>query len=299
MPRLLHFYLSTFLLLAPLVTCVGVGMYWGRKGHPFGEPFISILVTTVTTPALVFHILATTRLEPTLLVEVVGGTLLALLLCTLLCAGALRMCKLPVLDLLPTAAMPNAGNLGLPLSYLAFGEIGLSAAVVFFAVTSFIQNTVMVRILPGSTGPGSWRSPIMLSCVTAVLLRALGVPIPQWLLESAHLLGSVTVPLMLISLGHALAMIPSSGLRLGAWVGGLRLFIGMVAGYLAAAALGLQPELAGVVMLQAAMPCAVLSYMYAQRYTDVSNVSAGAILVSTAAFLALAPVVLWLTGSDI
>jgi len=168
---------------------------------------------------------------------------------------------------------------------------------VFFAVTSFVQNTVMVRIRPGSSGPGSWRSPIMLSCVTAVLLRALGVPIPQWLLESARLLGSVTVPLMLISLGHALAMIPSSGLRLGAWVGGLRLCIGMAAGYMAAAALGLQPELAGVVMLQAAMPCAVLSYMYAQRYTDVSNVSAGAVLMSTAAFLALAPVVLWLTGS--
>jgi len=288
MVALFNFYLSTLLLLAPLTTCVGVGVYWGRKGHPFGGPFITILVTTVTTPALVFHTLATTRLDTALLIDLVGGSALAL-----------RLCRLPVRNLLPTASMPNAGNLGLPLSYLVFGEIGLSAAVMFFAVVSFVQHTVMVQVLMGSAGPGSWRSPILVSCVTAVVLRALDAPIPQWLLESARLLGSVTVPLMLISLGHALAMIPSSGLRVGACVGSLRLLVGMVAGYMAAAAMGLQADLAGVLMLQTAMPCAVVSYMYAQRYTNLSEVSAGAVLVSTVAFLILAPVLLWLVGSGV
>jgi len=299
MVALLNFYLSTLLLLAPLMTCVGVGVYWGRKGQPFGGPFITILVTTVTTPALVFHTLATTRIESALWVDLVGGTLLALLLCALLSALALRLCRLPVRNLLPTASMPNAGNLGLPLAYLAFGDIGLSAAVVFFAVTSFVQNTVMVRMLSGSAGPGSWRSPIILSCVAAATLRTLDAPVPQWLLESARLLGSVTVPLMLISLGHALAQIPSSGLRTGALVGGLRLLAGMAAGYTAATAMGLQSALAGVLALQTAMPCAVVSYMYAQRYTNVSDVSAGAVLVSTVVFLALAPVLLWLAGSGV
>lgn len=295
MGSLIHFYLSTALLMAPLMTCVGVGLFWGRKGHPFGGPFITILVTTVTTPALVFHTLATTELEPSLLMDLVAGTLVALLGCALLAALVLRLCRLPVRDLLPTASMPNAGNLGLPLSYLAFGDIGLSAAVVFFAVASFIQHTVMVRLLSGNAGSSGWRSPIMIACVAAVGLRALEAPIPQWVLESARMLGSVTVPLMLISLGHALAMIPSSGLRAGAVVGGLRLAAGLTAGYLVATAMGLQSDLAGVLVLQTAMPCAVVSYMYAQRHTDQGNVSAGAVLVSTVVFLLLAPVLLWLT----
>jgi len=299
MATLLHFYLSTLLMLAPLMTCVGVGVFWGYKGLPFAAPFITILVTTVTTPALVFHTLTTTRIESALLLDLVGGTLLALLLCTLLSALVLHWCRLPVRNLLPTAAMPNAGNLGLPLAYLAFGETGLSAAVVCFAVTSFVQNTVMVRMLPGSAGPGSWRSPIILSCLAATGLRALNLPVPPWLLESARLLGSVTVPLMLISLGHALAMIPSSGLRIGTQVGALRLSCGLATGYLAATAMGLQTDLAGVLILQMAMPCAVISYMYAQRYTPLGNVSAGAVLASTGVFLALAPGLLWLTGSRV
>lgn len=299
MASVAQFYLSTALLLAPLMTCVGVGVYWGRKQHPFGGPFVTVLVTTVTTPALVFHTLATTQLEPSMLADLVGGTLLALFLCALLAAGVLRLCGLPVRNLLPTATMPNAGNLGLPLSYLAFGDIGLSAAVVFFAVASFVQNTIGVRILSGSAGPGSWKSPVMLACLVAVGLRMLNVPIPMWVLESARLLGSVTVPLMLLSLGHALAMIPSSGLRTGAVVGLLRLAGGMVVGFVVATAMGLSADLVGVLVLQMAMPCAVVSYMYAQRYTDLGDVSAGAVLVSTVVFLALAPILLWLAKGGV
>ncbi len=41
------------------------------------------------------------------------------------------------------------------------------------------------------------------------------------------------------------------------------------------------------------MPCAVVSYMYVKRYTTQGDTAAGAVLVSTVAFLLLAPVILW------
>ena len=104
---------------------------------------------------------------------------------------------------------------------------------------------------------------------------------------------------MLLSLGHALAMIPSSGLRTGAVVGLLRLAGGMVVGFVVATAMGLSADLVGVLVLQMAMPCAVVSYMYAQRYTDLGDVSAGAVLVSTVVFLALAPILLWLAKGGV
>jgi len=61
--------------------------------------------------------------------------------------------------------------------------------------------------------------------------------------------------------------------------------------------LGLSDDLAGVLILQMGMPCAVVSYMYSRRYTDMGDTSAGAVLVSTALFLALAPLFLWLSTS--
>jgi len=272
---------------------VGIGLYWGKRDLPFGGNFITTLVTSVTTPALVFHTFVTTHLDDRALADVAAATLIALLLCALICAALLKAWKLPVLSLLPTAFLPNAGNLGLPISQLAFGDAGLSVAVAFFAVNSFVMHTIAVRMLPGVNTKGSWKSPILLASVVAVALRLLNVPVPAWIIETARMLGAVTVPLMLLSLGHALALIPSNGVRDGAKVGAIRLVVGLVTGLAVVWAMDLEPVLAGALTLQMAMPCAVVSYMYARRYTPLGDTAAGAVLVSTVVFLLLAPLMLW------
>jgi len=288
-----QFYLSAIVLMLPLLFCVGIGLYWGKRDLPFGGNFITTLVTSVTTPALVFHTFVTTHLDNRALADVAAATLIALLLCALICAALLKAWKLPVRSLLPTAFQPNAGNLGLPISQLAFGDAGLSVAVAFFAVSSFVMHTIAVRLLPGVNTKGSWKSPILLASVVAVALRLLNVPVPAWIIETARMLGAVTVPLMLLSLGHALALIPSNGVRDGAKVGAIRLVVGLLTGLAVVWAMDLEPVLAGALTLQMAMPCAVVSYMYARRYTPLGDTAAGAVLVSTVAFLLLAPLMLW------
>ncbi|WP_454672957.1 AEC family transporter [Achromobacter pestifer] len=290
-----QFYLSAIVLMLPLLTCVGIGVFWGKRDIPFGGTFITTLVTSVTTPALVFHTFVTTHLDDRALADVAVATLLALLLCAVVGALLLKVWKLPVRTLLPTAFLPNAGNLGLPISQLAFGDAGLSVAVAFFAVNSFVMHTIAVRLLPGVNTKGSWKSPILLASVVAVALRMLHIPVPDWLIETARMLGAVTVPLMLLSLGHALALIPSNGLRDGAKVGAIRLGVGLAAGLVVVWVLDLEPVLAGALTLQMAMPCAVVSYMYAKRYTPLGDTAAGAVLVSTVVFLLLAPLMLWFT----
>jgi predicted permease len=288
-----QFDLSAIVLMLPLLSCVGIGLFWGKRDLPFGGNFITTLVTSVTTPALVFHTFVTTHLDDRALADVAAATLIALLLCALISAALLKAWKLPVLSLLPTAFLPNAGNLGLPISPLAFGDAGLSVAVAFFAVNSFVMHTIAVRMLPGVNTKGSWKSPILLASVVAVALRLLHVPVPAWIIETARMLGAVTVPLMLLSLGHALALIPSNGVRDGAKVAAIRLVVGLGTGLAVVWALNLEPVLAGALTLQMAMPCAVVSYMYARRYTPLGDTAAGAVLVSTVVFLLLAPLMLW------
>ncbi|MGB3431308.1 AEC family transporter [Achromobacter sp.] len=293
MSAVVQFYFSSIVLMLPLLFCAGIGVYWGKRDLPFGGSFITMLVTSVTTPALVFHTFVTTHLDDRALADVAVATLLALLLCALACALLLKASKLPVRTLLPTAFLPNAGNLGLPISQMAFGDAGLSVAVAFFAVSSFVMHTIAVRLLPGVNTKGSWKSPILLASLVAVALRLMHVPVPEWVIETSRMLGAVTVPLMLLSLGHALALIPSNGLRDGAKVAAIRLVVGLAAGLAVVWALDLEPVLAGALSLQMAMPCAVVSYMYVKRYTTQGDTAAGAVLVSTVAFLLLAPVILW------
>lgn len=296
---LFAFYLSTLALLAPLASCVGIGLYWSRRKLPFSANFLAMLVTSVTTPALVFHTLVSTPLDNSVLLEIGGVTVLALAVTAILCALALRLLRMPVRDLLQTAAFPNAGNLGLPLAHLAFGESGLSGAIVFMAVCSFLQNTLGVRSLPGADSVGGWRSPVVVASAVAVACRILELPIPSWAMESAAMVGSLTVPLMLISLGYALAFIPAGGIRSGSSVAAMRLAAGAMGGFVAGWIAGLEPALHGLIVLQMTMPCAVLSYMYATRYTDKGEISAGAVLVSTLAFLLLSPLILAAVGAPL
>jgi predicted permease len=58
-----QFYLSAIVLMLPLLSCVGIGLFWGKRDLPFGGNFITTLVTSVTTPALVFHTFVTTHLD--------------------------------------------------------------------------------------------------------------------------------------------------------------------------------------------------------------------------------------------
>jgi predicted permease len=298
--NLVNFYFSMLALLAPLIVLVLIGTVWGKKGHDFPAQFITVLATTITTPALVFHTLVTTRISNAAMAEVAIGAVLALALAVVASAGMLKLSGLPVRKLLQTAAFPNSGNLGLPISHLAFGDAGLSTAIAFFAVCSFTQHTIGVRLLPGTSGMASpWKSPVLIAAVLAVACRLTGFLPPQWVLESAALVGSMTVPLMLLGLGHALAVIPAAGLRGGSIVGAIRLSLGLGAGYGSGWIIGMSPEVSSILALQMGMPCAAVSYMYARRYTDAGDVAAGAVLVSTLAFLLLSPMLLWLLGSNL
>src|SRR5690606_41570905 len=100
-------------------------------------------------------------------------------------------------------------------------------------------------------------------------------------------------------LGYALASIPASGIRAGSLIGGMRLAIGAASAWLVTTLLGLSDDLQGLFILQMTMPCAVMSYMYATRYTDKGETSAVAVLGSTAAFFALSPVIMAAEGAPI
>ncbi|MFQ6685419.1 AEC family transporter, partial [Bordetella pertussis] len=86
MLAVVQFYWSAVVLLLPLLACAGIGAYWAKRDYPFGGTFITMLVTTVTTPALVFHTFVTTQLDDRALLAIAGASLLALLACALACA---------------------------------------------------------------------------------------------------------------------------------------------------------------------------------------------------------------------
>jgi predicted permease len=287
--------------LLPVIVCTGIGIYWGLSKKDYPAEFVSNLAISIATPSLVFYTLVSTQLDNALLSKVALSAVLLIAIMALIASVILKILRLPVLFLLPCATFPNAGNLGLPMSQLAFGDDGLVIAVALFAIFSFVQHTLAVSVLvwanrrQASTEhvKRSFPYAVALMGTSAVILKAFAIPVPPPILNSAKLVGSLAVPMMLISLGYALSTIKQSSVGEGAKLALARMMTGFLSGLVLLSLLNL-PELVGEVLVQQVlMPVAVVNYIYTQRFTPLGHTAASAVLISTVFFALMAPAVLW------
>jgi malate permease and related proteins len=111
---------------------------------------------------------------------------------------------------------------------------------------------------------------------------------PLWISNTTTLLGNCAVPLMLFSLGVALARLRFGGTTRAIIMSALRLILGIATGYGVSWAMGLEGTIRSVTILQSAMPVAVFNYLWALRYDNSPEEVAAMVLGSTVlAFLVL------------
>ncbi len=287
-------------ILSILIDVVGpvflsslVGYVWALRGAPFDPKFVAVLVTGIGTPCLVIDSLSASGLQA----SVLGSIALAAVLCLgLMLVGAyalVRLMGLPVAVYVPALTFPNTGNMGLPLGLFAFGQPGLALAIGYFAVTSFFQFTLGQGLALGRLDLGALlRMPLVWAVAVGLGLAVSGVHPPQAIGRAVHILGGLTVPLMLLSLGYSLARLKLASLARGVGFSLARLFGGFAAGWLVATALGLDGVARGVIVAQSSMPSAVYNYMFAERFNNQPEEVAGIVIVSTLLAVVLLPLFL-------
>ena len=290
MEGLLSSYLGLVGVVLPLAACLLVGYFWQRFNR-FEPAFVTFLVTRVSTPALVFHTLVTAPFEGSLLAQVAAMAVLSLVLCATFSLPVLRGLGARQPAHWMAAVFPNSGNFGLPVAYLSFGQEGFAVALIFFATCAIIQHSL------GATAMRKQFSlravlvqPSLIAVALALLARAAPFTQVEPLMQTTRLLGGVTMPLMLLMLGNALARMPRAGLRGGVPVSVARLVLGPVAGCAAAWLLDVPAGIAAIGIVQMAMPVAVISHVYACAADPAdADAVAGAVLISTLAALVLLP----------
>jgi predicted permease len=251
---------------------------------------------TVGAPCLIFS--SVVKLDGGLasLGELAVAVALAHLLFAIIGYAVLRAADLPTTTFLGPAVFANTGNMGMPICYFAFGEVGLALAVSYFAITTLIHFTV---------GQWTWtgvvsfrqilRTPLAYAAVVAVGALASEAEIPGWLLRTTTTLGGFTIPLMQLTLGVSLGQLTLGRLPRSLGISCLRIGMGLAVGVGLAALLGLEGIARGVFILDCVMPVAVVNYLFAQRYGRGASDVAGTVVISTLISLATLPLILaWL-----
>jgi len=132
------------------------------------------------------------------------------------------------------------------------------------------------------------KQPVLWTTAIAVAMVMGDWALPQWLANTAGLLGDITIPLMLITLGVSLASLKIVEWRHSLLFSIVRVAGGFTVGWLVAGWFGLEGVERGVLILQSAMPVAVFNYLLALRYQREPGEVAGMVVMSTLlAFISL------------
>lgn len=285
--------LTVFEITAPVFILAALGFTWVRLGYGYDTVFVTRLAMTLAVPALVFSALSGSTLDP----GAVGRMILATGLgYGILSVVALALCWGARLDLrtwLAPVIFGNTGNLGLPLCLFAFGEEGLALAVVFFSVGILFQFTIGLWVVAGGGSP--WRAvqePLVAAAVLGGLFLWQGWSVPRFLGDAIGLIGQMAIPLMLITLGVAVARLEIGRATLVSLLAVAKAVIAAGVGLGIAASLGLTGAERGVLVLQLATPVAVTSYLLAEKYGADASAVAGLVVVSTVLSIATLPALL-------
>jgi malate permease and related proteins len=286
-------------VMLPVVICAGLGMLWSRTGQPFDQEFVRRLVMWIGAPALIVGTMGEVDVPLAELRTAIVATLLLLGISAVLALLVCLILGFSARDFMVSLVFGNFGNMGLPLCLFAFGEQGLVIALTILVVTSLLQFSLGVAVLNGSAAGGALlRSPIVYAGVVAGLMVFCSWRLPLPVSNTLGILGDVTVPLMLITLGISLSSLHSGGLGRAFVLACLRLVIGISAGVLTVYVMDLQGVMRKAFLLQSAMPTAVFNYLLAMQYRREPETVAGLVLWSTLLSFITIPLLLHFIGLE-
>jgi malate permease and related proteins len=277
----------------PVLATAGLGFAWVRSGRPFENAMFTPLVVDIGTPCLIFGTFARTTIAPAQFATIALASTTAIACFALVAAIVLPLAGLRLRTFLPSLSFPNNGNLGLPLAAYAFGEAGLSYAIVFYAICMIGQFTVGQAIAAGSA---NWRGMLRLPLIYAVLLGVAvsvwHVALPHWFSNTISLIGGMTIPLMLLMLGASLARLRVVLISQAMALSALRIGAGACIGLVIASLFELDATARSVLIMQCAMPVAVYNYLFAQKWNNQPEEVASLVIVSTLLSTFTVPVLL-------
>lgn len=277
-------YWSLLGAVAPVFVIIATGFVIRRTNWLTAEADQSLLRLTINVlyPCLIFDsILGNSSLEKIgnlLLAPAVGCVTIVLGLAGCLCGGRmLRFDDRRARTFAFTAGIYNYGYIPVPLVQKFFDRSTMGLLFTHNLGVEIAFWTAGLLVLShGSSRKSGWRNLLNAPVIAIVLSLILNFCrghewLPSFLLTSAHMLGQSSVPLSLVLTGATLADLLSQnrGRLIGiAAVGGcaLRLFVLPVFFLLIAKFLPCSVELKRIIVIQAAMPSAMLPIVLAKHY---------------------------------
>ena len=288
-------YIKIFEVIFPVFFVIGVGYYLGKKNPKIDTNFITDFAGNIGTPAMIFYTVTTTGITLSIFIHyffyaiiMIGGFAVLGLLILLLLKKDLSM-------ELPPLILPNTGNMGVPICLFAYGTAGLGVASAVASVIILFHFTLGVFLAKKSFSMDVViKSPPVYAIIISVLFLYYQIETPLFLENTTFLLTYATIFLVLMSLGIALTRLKFS-LKDSIILSICRVVLGPLIAFLVIYYFNLSGYAAGVLLIQGAMPSAILNYLVGAIYSPKKIVDSigSTIVVSTLMSFITIPIVVF------
>ncbi|WP_209835268.1 AEC family transporter [Ruegeria sp. HKCCE3926] len=289
-----HLFLNVLNVVLPVLICAGIGYVLAVIQAPFDNKVIGGIVSKVGYPTLIISHLSSTKLAVGTFLDMMTAAALAVAGFGVLGYVGLKVLRLPVRAFLTPLMHGNVGNIGLPITLLALGDAGMAYTMAFVVVVLISIFTVGMWIPAGEFSPRKLAtSPIIYAVGLALILMATGQSLPQPVAKSFDILGGLSIPLMLLTLGHTLATLRVKSLGRAVLLTALHLAMAVAIASVLIWLFGFTGTERGVLILCCLMPSSVATYLFIDQHVpEYGPDVAGFILVSTLGTVLVLPVAL-------
>ena len=291
----MEIYIKIFEVIFPVFFVIGIGYYIGKKNPKFDTNFITNFAGNIGTPAMIFYTVTTTGITLNIFISyfiyavimIAGFAIIGLILLSFL--------KKDLSMELPPLILPNTGNMGVPICLFAYGSQGLGVASAVASVIILFHFTLGVFLAKKKFSLDILiKSPPVYAIIISVFFLYFEIKTPIFLENTTFLLTYATIFLVLMALGVALTRFKFS-LKNSIIMSLCRVLLGPIIAFAIIDYFKLSGLAAGVLLIQSAMPSAILNYLVGSMYSPkkvVDNI-ASTIVISTLMSFITIPIVVF------
>jgi predicted permease len=276
-------------IILPVLAVVLLGYVYARRRNP-DMSVVNRINIDLFAPALIFSALASREFSIYDNRWLLVASAVIVLGSGVFGYAIARFFQVAPRTFVPPMMFNNSGNMGLPLSVLAFGVPGLAPAVAMFVVSNAIHFTIGAKIVSRNASIRELLvTPMNVATAAGFAFAASDIPRPEVVMTTLQLVGGAMIPLMLFALG--VRMVSAS---LSSWPIGLLGAIvcpvsGMAIALMIDPLLPLTQEQRGLMFIFASLPPAVLNFIVAEHYNREPEKVASIVLVGNVAALLFVP----------
>ena len=281
-------------IIFPVLSIVLAGFFYARNRRDTDMSSGNRINVEIFLPALIFDTLSASDYALNDYLLLTFGGVVIVLGSGLIAWPVARAMGYQWKTFVPPMMFNNSGNMGVPLIILTFGNAALPAAILLFVAENLLHFVLGQQMITQRWSIVTvFKNPMIIATFLGIGVAILQLPIPEFISFPIHMLGQVSIPLLLFSLGVRMLAIDFGDWKIGAMGALICPASGILIAMLFVQLVPLPDEQIPMLLLFSALPPAVLNFLVAERFNQEPQKVASIVLIGNFASVLTIPAILW------